>query len=251
MSTIAAGTFSKQLSIDEQIDKIEQLFKIKILYKDSEQYIPLLWKIQSGNAESSQAATDNLQQLINILPNEIEKYPLEILQDNLSNIIVLGELKFFNISYGGTYLDKTIYITVGTDSTHKKSVMHLSSTFHHEFNSILMFRYEFSKLSWLAANPDGFTYAKTEEEKLQALKESTNIEGSKKLYKYGFLTEYNKSSLENDFNMYAEFAFTRPARLTNLAKKYPRIRRKVILLKEFYLNISKDFKPVMVLCCNI
>ena len=251
MGTIVAGSLSSMLSIDEKIENIEQRFKVKILYKDSKRYIPLLWKIQPGNVESSNATIDNLQRLINLLPNELEKYPPEILHNNLTNIIALGELKFFDVSYGGTYLDKTIYITVGSDFAHMKSSMHLSSTFHHEFSSILMFRYKFGEPSWSAVNPVGFAYAKTEEDKLKTLKEATNTEGSKQLYSHGFLAEYNKVSFENDFNMFAEFAFARPDKLTKLSSKYPRIRRKVLLLKEFYLGISKDFEPIMAACCNV
>ncbi len=55
MGTIAASTFSKLLSIDEKIDKIEQPFKVNIFYKDSKQYILLLWIIQPDKEEKVNA----------------------------------------------------------------------------------------------------------------------------------------------------------------------------------------------------
>lgn len=250
MVTIAMGTRSRQASVEEQIEQIKQQFNISVLYKESQQYIPLLWKIQPGSVSSSSVTIENLQRLIRILPRELKKYPIQILKENISRIFVLGELKFDNIPVGGAYLDKSVYITVN-NSRYEDYLKFLTGVFHHELSSILMYHYKLQEESWSIINPTDFSYAKTEEEKLKALDKSSSIDGRDQLYRYGFLTEYNQASLENDFNMYAEFAFSRPDRLEKLAREYPLIRRKVILLKEFYLSISRDFEPVMAVCCNV
>ena len=56
-------------------------------------------------------------------------------------------------------------------------------------------------------------------------------------YRSGLLNEYAASSPENDFNVYAGAVLGGDGRVWILAEQYPRIRRKLHLVEEFYRAI--------------
>jgi hypothetical protein len=57
----------------------------------------------------------------------------------------------------------------------------------------------------------------------------------------GFLNAYGATSIENDFNMYAEEMFGFPDYVACLAQKYPLIRRKLDFVMETYVAIDPAF----------
>jgi hypothetical protein len=58
----------------------------------------------------------------------------------------------------------------------------------------------------------------------------------------GFVSDYGMSSLENDFNTYAELAMTEPEKLKQLADQYPIIRAKTRILVQFYGRLAPELK---------
>ena len=104
--------------------------------------------------------------------------------------------------------------------------------------------HQFPIEAWRANNPQGFHYAETDAQILRSIEFDNELKGDENLYREGFLAAYGRSTLENDFNLYAEMAFTRPEHLQNLVAKYPKIRNKFKLMKAFYLGISKNFSLV-------
>jgi hypothetical protein len=63
-------------------------------------------------------------------------------------------------------------------------------------------------------------------------------EETDELLRQGFLVGYNKTNIENDLNVYAEYLFTKKEHLETLAKKYPLVNQKVKLFKKFYTDIG-------------
>ena len=59
--------------------------------------------------------------------------------------------------------------------------------------------------------------------------------------KQGFLYEYGMSSLENDVNSYAGFAFTHPGRLRDYATRYPGVAHKRGQTLAFYRAMDPRF----------
>ena len=60
--------------------------------------------------------------------------------------------------------------------------------------------------------------------------------------KQGFLYEYGMSSIENDVNSYAAFAFTHPAELRALAARWPDgVGRKRRVVLDFYRALDARF----------
>jgi hypothetical protein len=171
-------------------------------------------------------------------------YPKEVLEKTVERIFIVRSFEFDKLSYGGTYTIKppTMVIVAG-DEPRAMDWPWTQRAFHHEFSSMLVNQYSgnFFWATWIEPNADGFKYISTGFEGLRK-GVSNNVDFS--LCEKGILTSYGAYSVEEDLNTFAEHYMTNyiPAFFTAVAK-YPRIRRKVEILKEFYASIDKRIKP--------
>lgn len=225
---------------EKQIDDIEQLYGIELEAELEKTIIPEVWVNPPASGKVEAIAQSNLCRAVSILSQELKKYPPEVIRSNLKSIYLLKSLSFYGVEYGGTSLGRSLYLTAG-DRSEGYSEYYFSSLIHHELSSLLFKVYAFPEEKWSAINPKDFHYAKSDQEILNAIETHADLEGSDKLYHNGFLADYGKSTLENDFNLYAELAFVDPKKLHTLSKKYPIIKKKAELVKKFYMNISGDF----------
>lgn len=228
------------LDFEKQIDDIEQLYGIELEYKLEKTIIPELWVNPPASGTVEAIAQSDLCRAVSILSRELKKYPSEVIRSNLKSIYLLKSLSFYGVEYGGTFLGRSVYLTAGNRSE-GYSEYYFSSLIHHELSSLLFNSYAFPEEEWSAINPKDFHYAQSDQDILNAIETNTDLEGSDKLYHNGFIADYGQSTLENDFNLYAELVFVDPKKLQTLAKKYPIIKKKAELVKKFYMNISGDF----------
>jgi len=130
-----------------------------------------------------------------------------------------------------------------TDSGRKEGFtdFYIKQTFHHEFSSALMKNHDFPIERWLDANPPDVKYETDFEKYLRSIAQDRDLQGSEYFYQRGMISKYSYSTMENDFNLYAQTVFNEPKRMKDLVKKYPLIRKKYEILKEFYLSISPKF----------
>ena len=163
----------------------------------------------------------------------INSYPKEITEKYLQNIYLLSDFYCDDMQMGGTCSDKSIYVMVYTYTSTKW----LSEALHHEFSSILwrhnMFHMTKANIGMISG------YAAYDP---NSLKDCLNKDGcreeTEQLLRQGFLLAYGKTNIENDFNVYAEYLFTKKEHLETLAKKYPLVNQKVKLFKKFYADIG-------------
>ena len=163
----------------------------------------------------------------------LSSYPKEVRKEYLQNIYLLSKLRCGEMPFGGTCSDKSIYVSVYT-YFNSQNVLNI---LHHEFSSVLwrhnkllMTKADIGMISGYAAyDPDSL---------LQCLKEGNCRAEKEELLKEGFLVAYGKTNIENDFNVYAEYLFTKKEHLTKLAKKYPLVNEKVKLFKKFYADLG-------------
>lgn len=190
-----------------------------------------------------------------IILRAIDKYPVAVRGQFLSGVSIVGSLRFYNVRYGGTYMANGKRIILVYRDTFDE--IKFEQRFHHEFSSILLKQNEsiFEKGRWSTANPKGFTYraAGVIEEAngdrseatrvLAAEQKKTGGSGSNLLYldsalmEDGFLTPYNRVSIEQDFNETAAHLFTNPD-LWNYCAKFPRIDQKVDVIIDFYRAVD-------------
>lgn len=230
--------------IKKELKEIEGQYGIEIKYDIADIAIPELWRKPPAGGTAKAITLANLCRYLPILSRELKKYPVDIIRLNLSNIFLLSHLSFYGVPYGGTSLGRDLFLT-GGDRNKGYDDIYLASLFHHEISSIFFRAYHFPENAWSAINPPGTFYAKSDQQLLKTIANDNYLAVNEKLYQQGFLAQYGHSTLENDFNLYAEMAFTQPEKLSDLAEKYPRVRQKADLMKNFYLGISKSFSLIL------
>ena len=222
----------------DKIDKIRKTYGINIHYRyDRKKCFPQSWLRPPISAKGSQISSKEAERLLTIIEEFLSKYPKRVLLINLSDIYLLGKLEFYSKSYVATANKSglALYIKSGEESK-GFSELFLQGTMHSQFSSILLsnYSYLFPTEAWEAANASGWQYIGTQEEILggKAYKQS------EELLSRGFLVKYSQSSLENDFRMFANWIFTRPKQVQELASSHSRINEKYKLVKQFYDNIN-------------
>jgi len=227
--------------IDNKIATQEHKYGIDIQYEiNVDTVIPEIWRVAPVNGSVTHATRLNVCRYLPVLIRELNKYPEHLIKKNLMAIYLLGSLSFYDIPYGGTSLEQSIYLTAGAKSDGYNDT-YFASLFHHEISSIFFRSYSFPIEEWSLVNANNSFYAKSNEQVLKAIEEGGGeTEENKKYYQDGVLSKYGYSTLENDFNLYAEMLFTNPSKLNLLAETYPRIYQKSELIKRFYSRISQD-----------
>ncbi|MBV1872218.1 MAG: hypothetical protein KUG83_06690 [Gammaproteobacteria bacterium] len=226
--------------VTQDIERIELKYNIIIKHGVAEEAIPDYWLLPPSSATAEPIEKANLNRFIKNLERELEKYPVEVIKQNLSTIYLFKELSFYGVGYGGTSIGNSIYLTGGAieegyDNTY------MANVFHHELSSIFFRDHPFPKEAWSSINPEEFAYVDSYNEVLAAVTEANESGDNVGSHEEGFVSKYGQSTLENDFNMYAEMIFMDPQKLKSLSEKYPRVRQKYELTKNFYTSMSEDF----------
>ncbi len=160
-----------------------------------------------------------------------KNYNPDFLKSNLTDIFIVKELKCAGKNAGGAHYNSTIYIAYDLNYPE----MPVQAIMHAELSSILMKKYSFPEQEWRLINKKDFRYSNNVLEVLG--KEETNrllldsLEG-------GFVTEYAKTTLENDFNMIVEMLFYKKDYLCTLRRRYERIDKKAEMAIQFYESIG-------------
>lgn len=240
-----ADYFSEQWCLlfgnsQKTIQKLEKQYQLVVKYDVKENVIPESLRNPPSSATAQPFDQRYLCRYIQNISLELKKYPTDIIKHNLSAIYLFNSLSFFGVNYGGSSLGDAIYLTAGSISEGYDND-YFASLLHHEISSLFFRNYRFPTDAWSAINPDSFQYAESDRQVLKAIENGNKSTKSETLYHDGFLAKYAQSTLENDFNLYAEMAFTQPYKLKSLAIKYPRINQKTKLIRDYYLGISKEF----------
>jgi len=229
-------------TVEGALDDIKRQYGITIHYEDGTNAIPEEWRKPPDNGIAKPITKRNMCRVPPILLRELKKYPKSVIQNSLTDIYLLDSLYFYGVGYGGTAYDHSIYMTVQSIGAGYND-LYLSQLFHHELSSVFFWAYPFPSEAWADVNSKGFAYIDAVDDALSANKNGLSSDKSKLYFPEGFLSSYGYSTLENDFNLYAEMAFTDPEALKALADSYPKIHQKSALLKGFYKGISNDFFP--------
>ena len=162
----------------------------------------------------------------------VRKYPEKLIQKEIQNIYLVGNLRLSGVYFTGTISGNTLYIA----STANQEIQR---TFHHEFSSILLRTYApFSfETKWKKISPELLNCNST-----TAIKDGYfSLEQNAYLLNKGYLSAYSLSNWENDFNMYAENIFSGDPHFWELVDYYPLIKVKTKLVLDFYQHIHPVF----------
>lgn len=182
--------------------------QVRVVFDYSADIFPDDWRNERIDAQGQQIAVEEIARSKQVAVKALNKYSTRLLANNLKGLYFLKSMKFFGVSFGGTNSLDRLYVTnngvaLGYTDTY------IEQTFHHEFSSILFRNYEkiFDSVAWKKANDPTFDYNDPESGvgAIRTGRSSQVLDTS--LTKYGFLTEYSMSSLENDLNTMAQNLF--------------------------------------------
>lgn len=162
----------------------------------------------------------------------VSKYPQNLIQKEIRNIYLVGNLRFSGVYFTGTISNNVLYIA-------NKANEDIQRTFHHEFSSILLRNYApFSfETKWKKISPELLNCKSTTAIKVGYF----SLEQNAHLLIKGYLSAYSLSNWENDFNMYAENIFAGDPQFWKLVDDYPLIKVKTRLVIDFYQQVHPVF----------
>jgi hypothetical protein len=236
---------AKPKTLEGRIERIEMDYGVKVLYEyDAKAFFPAEWLAAPVSGDGSQMPRRELAEVVDAIEQFLSAYPKEVLEKNLKTIYLMSGMNFYGKGFGAAYGKSAIYVNSEGKS---KGYTHqfLLSQMHSELSSIFLINYgeKFPVDKWNDINASGWEYEGTG---IEMLGQSDIFAQTEELLSLGFLVNYSQSSLENDVNMFAFWAFTKAEKLKELASKYERIGRKHQLVVEFYRTIHPDINIAQV-----
>lgn len=187
------------------------------------------------------AEADQAQLALQGAHEALGTYPPALVRPLLQELWIVGGLEIRGYPVGGTYLGPRMLLA----SDHLRTAadrIHAERFFHHEFSSYLFLQPGFPEAAWLAANAPEAAYLPDYEALLEATQEHAPAAEAETWRRQGFVSDYGRSSLENDVNTYAELLMADPAELLRLGDAFPRIAIKARLLAGYYAGLHPDLK---------
>lgn len=206
---------------------------VKIIFVIEPDMFPDSWLTERINASAESLENSQFSRSLQIILSAMRKYPPTVLRNNLEKIYVVRELRYFNITAGGTNSLNKVYVT-NNGETAGYTDDFIEKTFHAEFSSILLRNNPeaFIESEWNEVNPLNFQYDQGGVAAIKAGADSTEFDPA---YLFeGFLSEYSTSSLENDFNIFAQYIFTGSDSFWQLIETNSKIQRKLAIMIDFY-----------------
>ena len=171
----------------------------------------------------------------------LQAYPPAVIRKFLQGIWIVGSLRIRDFPVGGTYIGPRIYLASDHLRTPAAAV-HAERFFHHEFSSYLFLQPDFPEAAWLAAKPAGVNYLPDYASLLEATQKHAPASEAEGWWRQGFVSDYGRSSIENDVNTYAEPFMADPAELVRLAEAFPPVEAKARLLARYYARLNPDLR---------
>lgn len=166
-------------------------------------------------------------------------YPPGFLHRMLRRVAMAGDLTVFGEEAGGLFGGAMVTVSyryVGDPGSDGFD----TDTFHHELSSVVRAQVAFNVTTWSAANPPGFAYMDLAAYKA-TLADAGSVDGDPALHAAGFVARYGQTSLDNDFNTYAEKVFGHGPDFAREIAAFPRMRRKTRQLMDIYEALDPGF----------
>ncbi len=201
---------------------------------------PSSWVGGEVKAKAVPLDQDQITRATSLMKTALGAYPTSTLKSNLKRVYVSKLIEFFGLEYGGTNSLDTVYITQRTPKD-GYSNQYVVGCFHHEFSSILLRNHPsyFDEIAWAGANEPNFKYGAGGTEALRTGQASTKYNAQ--LAEKGFLTQYSKASVEEDFNMIAEGLFSGDEKFWEIVDHHERVRTKAKIVIQFYSKLDSSF----------
>lgn len=200
---------------------------------------PAEWLISPIHAEAEPLPANQHRHCRDLLKKDLAKYPARLLKANLKKIHVVGKIRYRGVSAGGTNSRSIVYLAKNEKFTDNQ----FQINFHAEFSSVLLRNHPdaLDTKAWNKINPTNFTYGEGGVAAIQ--KGEASLRRDTKLNGEGFLHQYGKASLQEDFNSYASRLLKGDGALWEAMDRHPKVKQKAELTMAFYRRLHPSFTP--------
>jgi len=227
-------------SIEDKRERLAKTYNIVIGTSDPTTFfVPPYTRLDAklSDGEIFPAAQSSLDESLRGVEDALAVYPTSFVSSQIDAIFVAGNLFLDDEPAGGTYHQTWIIVASTTDPARESNYNSALYGVHHEISSFIYHKsYDIAK-SWGSLMPKGWLPKLSSKESLSIIEQPTD-------YENGFLNNYATTTIQNDFNTYAEFVFARTDELIELAKKYPLVAKKLRLFIVAYSRQSPDMKKL-------
>lgn len=198
-------------------------------------FVPPYTQLNATIAEGEifPASQGVLHESLTGVEDALAAYPAGFASSLIDAIFIAGNMFFDGMSAGGTYHHSWIIVASTTDPTGESNYNSALYGVHHELSSFIYHKNFVIARVWGSLMPKNWQAKVTDKEALARSYQPID-------YENGFLNNYATTTVENDFNTYAEFVFARPDELIELAKTYPLVAKKLRLFINAYAKQSPE-----------
>lgn len=221
------------------IEKSSQLPEI-IMDQASAEIFPESWRTPKVNAKAALLEASQLERCRDIVNRALSKYPADMLKTTLKKIYCLGRLEYSGAVTGGTRSSSAIYVVCTPTYTPPD----VERIIHAEYSSVLFKRYahHFDAEAWQQINPPGFKYLGSG---VLAVKSGqASRRSSPTSQEQGFVHEYAKASIEEDFNSHAAALFMGDEKHWESLQQRPKLKAKSDLVMTFYAKVHPSLTRI-------
>lgn len=218
--------------------ELSQRFSVEIRGGDPATFFVAPYQSQDAvipHATMTSVGDEELSEALVGVNDALAVYPADLLSQLIDAVFICGELKFDGIAAAGTYGPRWLIISA-TPDRHLSEGNYRSALLgvHHELSSLVYERTPHNALQWQQLMPAGWQPATSYQEALRdpAPKSLGPAQG--------FLRSYGQTTMENDFNTYAEMLFSDPQQMRQLAELHPKVRQKLGVVISAYLALSPE-----------
>lgn len=191
-----------------------------------------LKKLNSHNFQVTPMEFRNRIALLEVIKNELQKYPAHMLKGKLKNIYLIKNITMNGVRVSGVATSGSGSIFLG-----RVGLSRMKLNFHHEMAHFLYYQFNFPKYKeWLSINPPNFRYLGSGIHAIQQ-RRSQGSSGSKN-FSRGFITNYALSAIEEDFAELTVSAIKGGEAFTDRIASFKKLRQKLKLIKDFYSSID-------------
>lgn len=198
---------------------------------------PESWRTPRINAKAALLEEAETERCLSIVDKALKKYPAEMLNETLKKVYCLGGLEFSGAVTGGTRSRSAIYVVCKP----RYASTDVERIFHAEYSSVLFHKFpqHFDAEAWKAINPEDFVYLGGGVQAVKAGQASRRTDEA--MREQGFIQEYAKASIEEDFNSHVAPLFVGDGRYWEAVEKHPKLKAKSDLVMRFYASVHPGF----------
>ncbi len=199
---------------------------------------PFAWRLPPAAFKAKSLDPSKIEFAVSVVKEVLSHYPVNFLKKYLKTIYILNDITQEGISMGGTvwWWEGIVYITIDNGS-----MEWLQEVLHHEIGHIVLLHPDskFWGRDWSALNTPRFHYGKGGFEAIKANQQDTTPKSVH--YTQGFVSQYAKSSVEEDFACISEGLMSGDKAFWAAVDKSPILAKKVAYAIKTYGSLDTAF----------